>query len=99
MANSRFAEFENVQWAFYMANFLAEIGDEEQFFAGISQKPGRMYFAIALAPGEEEGRLKIDRKVRGNGVIFRTDDPKLAMKNVLMLGTRNEALRKIIRAF
>lgn len=99
VANSRFAEFENVQWAFYMANFLAEIGDEEQFFAGISRKPGRMYFAIAIAPAEEEGRLRIDRKVRGNGVIFRTDDPKLAMKNVLMLGTRNEALRKIIRAF
>jgi hypothetical protein len=57
-----------------------------------------MYFAVAIAPTEEEGRLTIDRKVRGNGVIFRTDDPKLAMKNVLMLGTRNEALRKIISA-
>lgn len=98
VANSRFAEFENVQWAFYMTNFLAEIGDGEQFFAGISKKPGRMYFAIAITPAEEEGRLTIDRKVRGNGVIFRTDDPKLAMKNVLMLGARNEPLRKIIRA-
>jgi len=98
VANSRFAEFENVQWAFYMANFMAEIGDEEQFFAGISKTPGRMYFAVAIAPAAEEGRLSIDRTVRGNGVIFRTDDPKLAMKNVLMLGARNEALRKIIRA-
>ena len=98
VASSRFAEFENVQWAFYMANFLAEIGDEEQFFAGISRNPGRMYFAIALTPAQEQGRLMIDRKVRGNGVIFRTDDPKLAMKNVLMLGARNEALRKVIRA-
>ncbi|MCT7663042.1 DUF6656 family protein [Shinella kummerowiae] len=98
VANSRFAEFPNVQWAFYMTNFLAEIGDEDQFFAGISKKPGRMYFAIAITPTEEEGRLTIDRKVRGNGVIFRTDDPKLAMKNVLMLGARNEALRKVIRA-
>lgn len=98
VANSRFAEFENVQWAFYMANFLAEIGEEEQFFAGISKKPGRMYFAVAVAPTEEEGRLAIDRKVRGNGVIFRTDDPKLAMKNVLMLGARDEALRKVISA-
>ena len=97
VAKSDFADFENVQWAFYMANFFAEIGDEEQFFAGISQKQGRMYFAVAIAPTEEEGRLTIDRKVRGNGVIFRTDDPKLAMKNVLMLGARNEALRKIIR--
>lgn len=98
VANSRFAEFENVQWAFYMANFLAEIGDEEQFFAGISRKPGRMYFAVAIAPAEEEGRLRIDRTVRNNGVIFRTDDPKLAMKNVLMLGAHDEALRKVIRA-
>ncbi|TAA52626.1 hypothetical protein EXZ48_29615 [Shinella sp. JR1-6] len=98
VANSRFAEFENVQWAFYMANFFAEIGEEEQFFADISKKVGRMYFAVAITPAEEEGRLQIDRKVRGNGVLFRTDDPKLAMKNVLMLGAHNEALRKIIRA-
>jgi hypothetical protein len=98
VANSHFAEFENVQWAFYMANFLAEIGDEEQFFAGISRKPGRMYFAVAIAPAEEEGRLRIDRTVRNNGVIFRTDDPKLAMKNVLMLGAHDEALRKVIQA-
>lgn len=97
VANSRFAEFENVQWAFYMANFFAEIGEEEQFFADISKTAKRMYFAVAITPAEEEGRLQIDRKVRGNGVLFRTDDPKLAMKNVLMLGARNEALRKIIR--
>ncbi|MCJ8026443.1 hypothetical protein KYK30_21285 [Shinella yambaruensis] len=98
VANSRFAEFENVQWAFYMANFFAEIGEEEQFFADISKTAKRMYFAVAITPAEEEGRLQIDRKVRGNGVLFRTDDPKLAMKNVLMLGAHNEALRKIIRA-
>lgn len=98
VANSSFADFQNVQWAFYMANFFAEIGEEEQFFAGISKKHGRMYFAVAITPTDHEGRLAIDRKVRGNGVIFRTDDPKLAMKNVLMLGARNEALRKIISA-
>ncbi|MFC3072160.1 DUF6656 family protein [Shinella pollutisoli] len=98
VANSRFAEFDNVQWAFYIANFHAEIGAGEQFFADISQKQGRMYFAVAITPAEEEGRLSIDRKVRGNGVIFRTADPKTAMKNVLMLGARDEALRKIIDA-
>lgn len=98
VANSRFAEFEEVQWAFYMANFSAEIGEGEQFFMGISQNPGRMYFAVAIMPSEEEGRLEIDRKVRGNGILFRTGDPKVAMKNVLMLGARDEALRRIIRA-
>ena len=54
--------------------------------------------AVAIAPAEDEGRLTIDRTVRGNGVIFRTDDPKLAMKNVLMLGARNETLRRAIEA-
>lgn len=102
VAKSRFAEFENVQWAFYMANFQAEIGADsdhgEQFFDSISHTPGRMYFAVAITPAEEAGRLRIDSKIRGNGVLFRTDDPKLAMKNVLMLGAGNEALRKIIRA-
>lgn len=98
VANSRFAGHENVQWAFYIANFLAEIGEADEFFGGISQKPGRMYFAVAITPTEEDGRLQIDRKVRGNGVIFRTDDPKLAMKNVLMLGAQNEKMRETIRA-
>ena len=98
VATSRFAEFEKVQWAFYIANFSAEIGEGEAFFADISHHPARMYFAIAITPGEEEGRLSIDRTVRGNGVLFRTGDPKTAMKNVLMLGARDEALRKIIRA-
>ena len=45
------------------SNVASEIGDEEQFFGGISQKPGRMYFAVAIAPTEDEGRLTIDRKV------------------------------------
>lgn len=98
VASSRFAEFEKVQWAFYIANFQAEIGAEDAFFADISHRPGRMYFAVAIAPAEEEGRLAIDRKVRGNGVLFRTADPKTAMKNVLMLGARDAALRKIIQA-
>lgn len=98
VANTRFAEFDDVQWAFYIANFSAEIGADEQFFADISGRPGRMYFAVAITPTEEEGRLAIDRKVRGNGVLFRTADPKTAMKNVLMLGARDAALRKIIQA-
>ena len=97
VANSRFAEFENVQWAFYMANFLAEIGDEDQFFAGISRKPGRMYFAVAMQPDSDRKRLEVNREVRGNGLLFRTHDPKIALKNVLMLGARSAKLREIIR--
>ncbi|QRM54533.1 DUF6656 family protein [Sinorhizobium sp. BG8] len=97
VANSTFAQFENVQWAFYMANFFSEIGEGDSFFQKISDQHGRMYFAVAINPSEQEGRLEINKKVRGNGVIFRTPDPRIAMKNVLMLGARNEELRKIIR--
>ncbi len=42
--------------------------------------------------------LQDGRKVPGKGRNLPTGQPKLAMKNVLMLGTRNEALHKIIRA-
>jgi hypothetical protein len=41
--------------------------------------------------------MTIDRTVRGNGLLFRTHDPQVAIKNVLLLGARNEQLREIIR--
>ncbi|WP_408015626.1 DUF6656 family protein [Rhizobium alarense] len=97
VANTRFADLDDVNWAFYIANFFSEIGDGDRFFEGISQRHPRMYFAVAINSSEIEGRLEIDRTVRGNGVLFRTHDPKAAMKNVLMLGARDEALRRIIR--
>jgi hypothetical protein len=31
-------------------------------------------------------------------LLFRTNDPKTALKNVLLLGAKNEVLRKVIRA-
>jgi hypothetical protein len=34
--------------------------------------------------------------VHDNGLLFRTRDPKEALKNVLLLGARNSELRKII---
>ena len=98
VANTRFAQYEDVQWSFYMANFFAEFGDGEQFFAEISQRHPRMYFAVAINTSEEEGRLEVNRNVRGNGILFKTHDPKTAMKSVLMLGARDDALRRIIRA-
>ena len=39
-----------------------------------------------------------NRDIRDNGVLFRTADPKTALKNVLMLGARNAELRKIVEA-
>nr|WP_210333502.1 DUF6656 family protein [Rhizobium sp. ARZ01] len=98
VSNTRFAQHDNVQWSFYMANFYSEIGEGERFFKAISPKFPRMYFAVATNPSEAEGRLEINRSVGDDGVLFRTHDPKVAMKNVLLLGARNEELRKIIHA-
>ena len=105
-ARTHFARYSEVNWAFYIANFYADIGGEEDAFVRIDPRHTRMYFAIAIepdatAPGagqpSTEPKLKIDRKVRGNGVLFRTTDPQVAIRNVLLLGARNEQLRDIIR--
>lgn len=96
-AKSKFAEFEDVKWAFYIANFFADIASDDLKFEQINMRAERMYFAVAVE--NDTGRkLAVDRKVRGNGLLFRTDDPKTALKNVLLLGAKQEALRKIIRA-
>ncbi len=97
-AHTNFAQFSDVQWAFYIANFFCDFGTDEQFFESVRLRNARMYFAVAMEPASGEGRLVINRRVRGNGVLFRTSDPKVAMKNVLLLGARNEELRRIIRS-
>jgi hypothetical protein len=57
-----------------------------------------MYFAVAIKPGEEENeRMIIDRSVRGNGLLFRTHEPQVAIRNILLLGARSGQLREIIR--
>jgi hypothetical protein len=57
-----------------------------------------MYFAVAIKPGDNSAeRMTIDRSVRGNGLLFRTHDPQAAIRNILLLGARNEQLREIIR--
>lgn len=99
-SRSKFAEFDNVTWGFYIANFFSDIGDGESFFQHINQRHGRMYFAIAMEAAADGNtkKLAINKAVRGNGLLFRTDDPTKAMKNVLMLGAKSEELRQIIRA-
>lgn len=97
-ARSAFPEYENVHWAFYFANFHSEIGTEAAFFEEIKVGYGRMYFAVAIEQDNEQGTLVLNRRVRGNGLLFRTHDPKQALKNVLLLGARHEELRKIIKA-
>lgn len=98
-SRTQFAKYDQVSWAFYIANFYAKIGEDDHFFEEIDMKFSRMYFAVAVQPdqGSAEKKLVIDRKVRGNGVLFRTHDPQAAIRNVLLLGARNEQLRDIIR--
>lgn len=99
-SKTKFAEYDDVTWGFYIANFMADLGTAESFFEHINPRQGRMYFAVAMAPDKsgEKPKLGINTAVRGNGLLFRTHDPKQAMKNVLMLGARNDQLRAIIRA-
>jgi hypothetical protein len=99
-AKSKFAEFDDIKWAFYIANFFADIGADDLKFERVNMRAERMYFAVAVErEGEGDDRkLALNRKVRGNGLLFRTDDPKTALKNVLLLGAKNEVLRKVIRA-
>ncbi|MCC0036380.1 MAG: hypothetical protein H6887_14095 [Hoeflea sp.] len=97
------AEHKDVAWGFYIANFSAEISGDEHFFSHVSPGYARMYFAVAMKPGEatEPGatpRPVVNRDIRDNGVLFRTADPKTALRNVLMLGARNAELRKIVAA-
>ncbi|WP_340161650.1 DUF6656 family protein [uncultured Hoeflea sp.] len=119
-SKSDFAEYKDVTWGFYIANFTAEISPDiaPEPAAGIEAgeaadstagahffhhvKPGysRMYFAVAMK-SELEGETRrqvINRDVRDNGVLFRTADPKTALKNVLLLGAKTAELRKIVEA-
>lgn len=98
-ARTQFAQYEEVSWAFYIANFFARLGQNDAFFEDISLKYSRMYFAVAIRPDEDAAKKKltINREVRGNGVLFHTHDPQIAIRNVLLLGARNEQLRDIIR--
>ncbi len=95
-ARTNFAHYADVKWAFYIANFFAELGGEEVFFEQIKQNYGRMYFAVAIKPEAEAKTMTIDRSIRDNGLLFQTVDPKEALRNVLMLGARDAELRKII---
>ncbi|TCR91339.1 DUF6656 family protein [Rhizobium sp. BK376] len=98
-SRTQFAKFDHVNWAFYIANFFAKIGENDNFFEEIDLRMSRMYFAVAVQPNKDsqDKSLTIDRTIRSNGVLFRTHDPQVAIRNVLLLGARNEQLREIIR--
>ncbi len=86
-----------VSWSFYIANFFSEVGEEDDtFFEHISPSSSQMYFAVAFEsdPGEP---LRISRALRKNGLLFQTRDPHHAIRNVLMLGAPNDAVREIIK--
>ena len=85
-----------VNWSFYIANFFSPIGEDDSFFARINPRSGRMYFAVAIE-GEAGQNAKIDRSYRKNGLLFQTSNPRDAMRNVLMLGAPDAAIRDIIK--
>lgn len=119
-----FAEYKDVTWGFYIANFSADIGGEiaadtvadsttgntkdsttdssadGQFFHHINPGYARMYFAVAMKNQDTGGTRQqvINRDIRNNGLLFRTTDPKTALKNVLLLGAKTAELRKIVEA-
>lgn len=95
-ANTAFSRNAKVTWSFYVANFFSEIGEEEQFFRRIDINYSRMYFAVAMETAAD-GKMRIDRTVRDNGILFRTSDPREALKNVLTLGASDETVRAIIK--
>ncbi len=96
-ASTAFATQARLSWSFYIANFFSEIGEEGLFFEQISARYARMYFAVAIErePGQP---FQISRRIRKNGVLFKTSDPKQAMKNVLMLGAPDHTVREIIKS-
>lgn len=95
-ASTSFDTRERVNWSFYIANFASKISETYPFFEHIRSGSGRMYFAVAFekAPGDT---FRIDRSLRKNGLLFRTGDPQQAMKNVLMLGAPNAAVRAEVK--
>jgi hypothetical protein len=95
-ASTFFTPESRVSWSFYIANFFSEIGEDEIFFERINAQYSRMYFAVAIK-GEPGKDIQINRTVRGNGLLFKTRDPKEAMKNVLMLGAPDHTARDIIK--
>jgi hypothetical protein len=97
-AKTSFAEYKDIKWAFYIANFSADIETEEMTFEKIDLRSERMYFAIAVEKDFDKKKLAVNRAVRGNGLLFRTHDPKVALRNVLLLGAKHEQVRKVIRA-
>ncbi len=98
-ARTSFDMRKSVLWSFYFANFFADLCGQEQFFDKIDPSRSRMYFAVAMQASNGGETVKIDTSVHRDGLLFKTHDPREALKNVLMLGTRSDEMRKFIRRF
>ena len=97
-SRTTFAQYADVNWGFYIANFFCEVGAGDQFFEQIRPQYSRMYFAVAMQADRQAKSMAIDRSIRSNGLLFRTHDPKEAYKNLLMLNARHPKLREVIAA-
>ena len=94
-SSTRFKQRGPVHWSFYIANFSSDISESYPFFENIRISSARMYFAVAYEKAAGD-TLRIDRSLRKDGLLFRTDDPREAMKNHLLLGAPNQPLRTMI---
>lgn len=97
-AKTSFDKRTPVLWSFYFANFFAELCGEDQFFDKIDQSRSRMYFAVAMQSSDGGATVSIDKSIHRDGLLFQTQDPREALKNVLMLGARSDEMRKFIRS-
>ncbi|MGF0537057.1 DUF6656 family protein [Agrobacterium sp. ES01] len=95
-SRTNFASFADVKWSFYIANFFSDIGEDGAFFDRIQPHYSRMYFAVAMQPERPTRTFSIDRSIRPNGLLFKTHDPMVALKNVLKLGAATPQLRDAI---
>lgn len=95
-ASTRFAQRGPVHWSFYIANFSSDISESYPFFENIRSGNVRMYFAVAYEKAAGD-TLRIDRSMRKDCLLFRTANPREAMKNLLLLGAPSQSLRTMIK--
>jgi len=74
-----------IPWVFYFSNFNARFGKGDTLFDNLPKKYGVTFFCLALTVDGERKVNGRDSSKRGNGVLFSTKDPAVAMANVAKL--------------
>ncbi|MEN9895027.1 MAG: hypothetical protein RIR97_879 [Pseudomonadota bacterium] len=72
-------------WIFYVCNFPAKFGMDDQLFDSIPTSPGVTFFGLGLSVDTDGRIIGRNRSIRGNGLLFATSDPTEAFENVSRL--------------